>query len=148
VILVQHILDAARTRMAVLSREASVSDAAGILTNPAIPLVVVCDSEGIAVGVISRTDIIKAIAGARLDVFNMSAGALMTQSIFSCHVDQTLQGVWGSMNARSLRSAPILDDDGRPQGVLHARDLVRALIEEVEEEEELLRDYVLGIGYH
>jgi CBS domain-containing protein len=145
-VLVQHILDAARRRLVVLSQEASASDAAGILTNPTTPLVVVCDSVGIALGVISRTDIIKAIA-ARIDVFNTSAGALMTQSIFSCHIDQTLQRVWEIMNARSLKSAPILDAHGRPQGVVHARDLVHALLDEITAEEELLRDYVLGIGY-
>jgi hypothetical protein len=32
-------------------------------------------------------------------------------------------------------------------GVVHARDLARALLEEVTEEEALLRDYVLGVGY-
>jgi CBS domain-containing protein len=51
------------------------------------------------------------------------------------------------MNARSLRCVPILDDSGRPHGVVHARDLVCALLEEVKEEEALLRDYVLGVGY-
>jgi len=51
------------------------------------------------------------------------------------------------MNARSLRCVPILDDSGRPQGVVHARDLARALLDEVTEEEVLLRDYVLGVGY-
>ena len=58
-ILVQHILKDARQRLAVLSREASVFDAAGILADPATPLAVVCDDDGVAVGVISRTDIIK-----------------------------------------------------------------------------------------
>jgi CBS domain-containing protein len=42
---------------------------------------------------------------------------------------------------------PVIDDFGRPQGIVHARDLARALLEEVDEEELLLRDYVLGIGY-
>jgi CBS domain-containing protein len=51
------------------------------------------------------------------------------------------------MNARSVRSIPVLDDSGRPQGIVHARDLARTLLEEVDEEELLLRDYVLGIGY-
>ena len=146
-VLVQHILAAARGRLAVLSRQASVADAAGILVNPATPLVVVCDEDGIAVGVISRTDIVKVIAGARVDAFNTNLGAMMSASILSCHVDQTLQRVWEIMNARSFRCAPILDHDGRPQGVVHARDLAIALFDEVTHEEELLRDYVLGIGY-
>jgi CBS domain-containing protein len=146
-ILVQHILEDARRRLAVLSRETSVPDAAEILANPDTPLAVVCDSEGIAVGVVSRTDIVKALASARVDAHKMNTGAIMTSPMLSCHVGQELQGVWATMNARSLRCVPILDDSGRPQGVLHARDLARALLDEVTEEEGLLRDYVLGVGY-
>ena len=146
-VLVQHILDAARERLAVLNREASVADVARILANPTTPLVVVCDEGGIAVGVISRTDIVKVIAGARVDAFATNAGAIMSGSILSCHIDQTLQRVWEIMSARSFRCAPILDNDGRPQGVVHARDLASALLNEVTYEEALLRDYGLGIGY-
>jgi CBS domain-containing protein len=146
-ILVQHVLENARRRLAVLSQKALVSEAAEILTNPNTPLVVVCDSDGITVGVLSRTDIIKVLAGARVDAVKMNTGAIMTNPVLSCHVDQTLQRVWANMNARSLRCVPILDDSGRPHGVVHARDLVCALLEEVKEEEVLLRDYVLGVGY-
>ncbi len=146
-IFVQHILDDARRRLAVLSREASVSDAAEILTSPNIPLVVVCDGEGIAVGVVSRTDVLKALGRAKGDAFNTNAEAIMTKAFISCHVDQTLQSVWATLNARSLRCAPVLDDSRKPQGVVHARDIARALVDEVTSEELLLRDYVLGIGY-
>jgi CBS domain-containing protein len=145
--LVKHILDDARRRLAVLSREALVAEAAEILANPDTPLVVVCDGQGVAVGVISKADIMKALARARADAVKMNTGAIMTNSVLSCHVDQTLQRVWESMNARSLRSVPVLDDSGRPQGVVHARDLAHALLDEVNEEEVLLRDYVLGVGY-
>jgi CBS domain-containing protein len=146
-ILVQHILEDARRRLAVLSREASVCDAAEILANEATPLVVVCDSEGIAVGVVSRTDIVKVFSRARSDAFNTTAEAIMTKPLHSCHVDQTLQSVWATMGARSLRCTPVLDNSGRPQGVVHARDVARALLDEVTDEEVLLRDYVLGVGY-
>jgi len=71
----------------------------------------------------------------------------MATSVVSGHVDQPLQEVWTSMNGRSLRCAPILDKDGRPQGVVHARDIARALLDEESHEEELLRDYIMGIGY-
>jgi CBS domain-containing protein len=146
-ILVQHILEDARKRLAVLSLEALVCEAAGILANPDTPLVVVCDGQGIALGVVSKTDIMKALISEGVDAVNVSTGTVMTNSIFSCHADQALQRVWTSMNAKSLRCVPVLDDSGRPQGVVHARDLARALLDEVNEEELLLRDYVLGIGY-
>ena len=145
--LVKHILDAARGRLAVLSEKALVPDAAQILANPNTPLVVVCDKEGSAVGVVSRSDIIKLLASAGPAACHTNAGAIMTTHIVSCHIEQPLQEVWTVLNARSLRCAPILDEVGQPQGVVHGHDLVRALLDEEAHEEELLRDYVMGIGY-
>src|SRR5262249_6587009 len=145
VALVKHILEAARGRLAVLSETALVPDAAQILANPNTPLVVVCDKEGIAVGVMSRTDIIKLLASAGTAACVTNAGAIMTKRMVSFHLDQPLQEVWTVLSARSLRCAPILDTVGRPQGVVHGLDLVRALLDEETHEEELLRDYIMGI---
>jgi len=147
VTLVKHIVDTAGNRLAVLSREAMVPDAARILVNPATPLVVVCDRNGTAVGVMTRTDIIQLLACAVTDVLETNVGAIMTKSVVSCRMDQPLEQVWAMMSARHLRCAPILDAEGRPQGIVHARDVALALLSEETHEEELLRDYVMGVGY-
>ena len=146
-LLVKHILEAARRRLAVLSREASLFDAARILENRDTPLVVVCDGDGIAVGVISTSHVVKVLATAGVDALGLNAGAIMTKPVLSCHVDETLQQVWAVMNSQTLPCAPILDDDGRAQGVVHARDVAIALLDEVNYEELLLRNYVMGVGY-
>jgi CBS domain-containing protein len=146
-ILVKHILEAAQKRLVVLSLEASLFDAARILKNRDTPLVVVCDSDGIAVGVISSGHVLNALATAGVDAVGFNAGAIMTKPLLTCHVDEYLQEVWAVMNSRTLPCAPILDDDGRAQGVLHARDVAIALIDEVNYDEVLLRDYVMGVGY-
>jgi CBS domain-containing protein len=146
-VLVQHIMEDARGRLAILSQETAVSDAAEILSNPSTPLAVVCDSQGVAVGVVAGSDIVKVLARARAGAHQMNVGAIMTNPILSCRVDHPLQQVWETMSTRSLRSVPILDESGRPQGVVYARDLARAIFKEVTEEEALLRDYVMGVGY-
>ena len=145
--LVMHILEAARKRLAVLSREASLFDAARILANRDTPLIVVCDGDGIAVGVISTSHVINVLATTGVDALGLDAGAIMTKPLLSCHADENLQQVWAVMTARTLPCAPILDDDGRAQGVLHARDVAIALLDEVNYEELLLRNYVMGVGY-
>jgi CBS domain-containing protein len=146
-ILVKHILEAAQKRLALLRPEASLFDAARILANRDTPLVVVCDSTGIALGVISSSHVIKVLATAGVDALGFNAGAIMTEPVLSCHVHEALQQVWAVMNSRTLPCAPILDDDGRAQGVVHARDVAIALLDEVNHEEVLLRDYVMGVGY-
>src|SRR5215470_10066982 len=145
--LVKHMLEAAQKRLAVLNREASIFDAARILANRNTPLVVVCDSDGIAMGVVSSNHIINALATTGADAFGLTVGAIMTKPLLACHADDELQQVWTVMNSKILPCAPVLDDEQRAQGVLHARDVAMALLDEVNYDEVLLRDYVMGVGY-
>ena len=148
-ILVKHILEPARKRLAVLSEEASLFDVARILANQEThtPLAVVCNSDGIAVGVIAPIHIVNVLATAGGDALGFNAGAIMTKPALICHIDEALEQVWPIMSSRTLPCAPILDDDGRAQGVLYARDVAIALLNEVNYDEALLRDYVMGVGY-
>lgn len=147
-ILIQHILDDARKHLAVLSQTAPLTEAAKILANPATPLAIVCDDAGIVVGVVSRADIVKAFCRASSEVFKSSVASVMTRQVLSFQESETLQSVWAALSARrGLRCAPVLDSSGKPQGVVHARDIARALFDEVTNDEQLLRDYVLGVGY-
>jgi CBS domain-containing protein len=145
--LVLHILDDAQRRLAILKPGAPAIDAAVMLSNPKTPLVVVCDAAGIATGVVSRMDVVKLFGRSKDDAAFTPVAEIMTRTFVSCRENQTLQSVWKVMCGRALRSMPVLDENGRPRGALHARDLVRALLDEVTTEEMLLRDYVLGVGY-
>ena len=142
-----RIADCARRRLAVLNRDASIIDASRILANANTPLAVVCDAQGVAVGVLSRMDVVKVFSRAEDSPVATNAEAVMTRTFLSCRESQTLQDVWDALSTRGLRCAPLLDDVGRPVGIVHARELVRALLDEVSYEEMLLRDYVLGVGY-
>jgi CBS domain-containing protein len=145
--LIRQILEDARGRLAVLAEGASIADAAKILANPNTPLVIVCNDEGRALGVVSRTDVVKAFSRASEGALGTSVCSIMIESMFTCGLDQTLRSVWTELSARGLRCTPILDAAHKPQGIAHARDIARALLDDVTNEELLLRDYVLGIGY-
>ena len=145
--LVQHIIEDAQRRLVVLSLAAPIRDIAKALTNPETPLIVVCDASGVALGVVSSADIVNALSRDADGATKANAAALMTQPIHSCGARDSLQSIWSTMGAGSHRCIPVLDEAGRPHGVIHARDVARALLDEVTNEEILLRDYVLGIGY-
>ena len=51
------------------------------------------------------------------------------------------------MKERKSKNIPVVDQDSRPIGLLHARDILQVLLKESEDEESMLRDYVMGIGY-
>lgn len=144
---VQHIIEDAQRRLAVLRMDASIRDVAVMLANPVTPLVVVCDADGVALGVVSSADVVNALSRDSSEAVTATAAALMTRPIRSCAPNESLQAIWKDMGAGSVRCIPVLDERGRPLGIVHARDVARALLDEVTYEEILLRDYVLGIGY-
>jgi len=122
-------------------------DAAKLLREPDADLVVVCNADQRMVGVISKTDIVRQISQWRESELAAPASTVMTRTVVSFRPDDLLQDVWTAMKHRSLKNVPIMDQDSRPIGVLNARDVLEALLEEVEQEEMLLRDYVMRIGH-
>ncbi len=52
------------------------------------------------------------------------------------------------MKERGLKNIPVVGQDSRPIGVLNARDALEVLLQEVEYEELMLREYVMCVGYH
>jgi hypothetical protein len=51
------------------------------------------------------------------------------------------------MKARGVRNVPLFEGDSRPRCIVIARDALQALLTEAENEEVVLRDYVMGFGY-
>lgn len=52
------------------------------------------------------------------------------------------------MHTHGCAHVPVIDEALRPIGMLDARDALRALLTDERYEEALLRDYVMGVGYH
>jgi CBS domain-containing protein len=77
----------------------------------------------------------------------MAASLAMTRDVVVCRPGELLQDVWKRMKERKLKHIPVVDERSRPMGLLHARDVLEVLLEESEDEESILRDYVMGIGY-
>jgi len=57
-----------------------------------------------------------------------------------------LQDIWAMMKARGLQRIPVRRGQ-EPLGVIYARDALQCLLGEVENDEALLRDYVMDVGY-
>lgn len=144
---VESILPAASKRLITIRDEARLMDAAKLLREPGADLVVVCNADGSMAGVISKTDIVRQISLYRESEPGTAASTIMSRKVVSCRPGDLLHDVLTTMKEQRLKNVPILDQDSRPIGVLNARDALEALLEEVEREETLLRDYVMSIGH-
>jgi CBS domain-containing protein len=145
--LTEHILPKARERLATIGAAALVREAAELMSRPHTDLLVVCGEDGAMVGVLTKTDIVGRIGRCAGGACTARVDTIMTREVLSCRPADPLHGVWSAMRERGLQRVPILGQGGRPLGILYARDALQSLLAEVEDEEALLRDYVMNVGY-
>jgi CBS domain-containing protein len=147
-VFVERILPIALQRLITIPDDALLTDAAKLLSSAHISLVVVCNPDGVMVGVITKTDIVRQIAHCHGLSCTMSAAAAMTRTLTYCHPSDALQDVLSIIKEHGFVHIPIVEQDFRPVGVVNARDALQALLVEADDEGLLLRDYIMGIGYH
>jgi CBS domain-containing protein len=146
--LVERVLPAARDRLVTVGDDAPVVQAAALLSRPHTNLVVVCNFAGAMVGVISKTDIVKHISHCHGHACTISVSSVMTRDVVACRAKDWLHDVWSIMKTRIIQCIPVIEADLKPGGILCARDVLQALLTEVQDEGQLLRDYVMSVGYH
>lgn len=144
---VEQVLPQARERLATIGAAASVTEAAEVMSRPHTDLVVVCNDAGSMVGVITKTDIVTQIGRCGAGGCAARVDTIMAREVFSSRADELLQDVWTAMKTRGLQRIPVVDEDGKPIGILYSRDVLQSLLGEVKDEENLLRDYVMNVGY-
>ncbi len=145
--LVEQMLPTACKRLITIGDGAPLIDAAKHLREPRIDLVVVCSSDKVLAGVITKTDVVRQISLCQGSGCTTAASAVMTRTVILCRPDDPVRDVWSVMKERSMKNIPVVNHESRPIGVLNARDVLEVLLEEVEYEEVLLRDYVMCVGY-
>jgi CBS domain-containing protein len=146
--IVERILPAACERLITIGDDAPLIAAAALLSDLNRDLVVVRDSDGLLAGVITKSDVVRQISHCQGAGCMAAASDAMTRTVVYCRPGDLLRDVWLIMKDRRLRNIPVLDQGSRPIGVLSARDALETLLEEVEYEEVLLREYVMCVGYH
>ena len=144
--IVKAILPRALERLAVIEAEAPVKEAAALMSWPHTDLIVVCD-HGDMVGVLTKTDIVGQIGRCMGAGCTARVDSIMTRDVTYCRAHEMLLDVWSVMRKRGLQRVPILGEGRRPIGIIYAREALQALLSEAENEDELLRDYISGVGY-
>jgi CBS domain-containing protein len=144
---VERTLPIALQRLVTIRDDALLTDAAKLLDSAHISLVVVCNPDGVMVGIITKTDVVRQIAHCQGSRCTTAVAAVMTRDVTSCHPSDVLQDVLSIMKERGLVHIPIIDQDSRPAGVLNVRDALQVLLGDVEHEQTFIRDYIMGIGY-
>lgn len=143
---VEEVLETAREKLVTVAYDARLIEVAKLLTSRT-DLVIVCDSDGVLQGVVTKTDVVRQISVCQGASCECLASKVMTRDVALCRGADLLQDVAKVMKERHFKNIPVVDADNRPIGVLTARAVLRLLLGNAEIEEAHLIDYVKGIGY-
>ena len=132
-------------RLEVIDVDATVRAAALSLSKPGIGLVIVCRGNGAAAGVLSKSDLVRYLTNPMSS--SPPVSTLMSKAIVSCSHQDDVHMVWQTMAELDLQNIPVLDVGGKPVGILDIRDALKALFEQEEMQEQMLFNYVTGVGY-
>lgn len=144
---VEHMLSRARERRAMIGGGASVMEAADLMSKPHTDLVVVCGHGGAMIGVLTKTDIVRQMGQCGSVGCTATVNTIMTCDVVSCELNESLNDIWLMMKERGLQRIPVVDQRKKPIGIIYARDALQNLLGEVKDQEMLLRDYVMNVGY-
>ena len=144
--LVSSIDAVAGSRLVTIGADALLVDAAKLLSDTHISLVV-CDADGAMVGVITKTDIVQKLGRCEESACTIAVADVMSRDVTYCRPTDDLSSVLSMMAKRGFAHVPVIDEHSKPLGVIYARDALRALLADKKYEASLLRDYIMGIGY-
>lgn len=87
----------------------------------------VVEADGRLTGVVTDRDICIASATRRLLPERIAASQAMSTSVHACLPDDSIDDVMKTMSKYQIRRVPVVDANGRLQGVISMNDIVRAV---------------------
>jgi CBS domain-containing protein len=139
---VRHILHGKGREVVAITSQATLCDAAKLLTEKKIGALVVKDGGGALIGIISERDLVHAIAEGGAAAFGEQVGNHMTPQPETCTEADTVESVMEVMTRGRFRHVPVLDEQMRLCGMVSIGDVVKTRIAETVSEAAALRDYI------
>jgi CBS domain-containing protein len=140
--LVKHILYNKGRDVVAIGSNATLCDAAKLLTEMKIGALVVVDTTGRLIGIISERDLVQAMAKQGAAAFSDQVGNHMTPAPETCVETDTVESVMEVMTRGRFRHVPVLDDRLALCGMISIGDVVKTRIAETVSEAAALRDYI------
>ena len=137
---VSAILESKGSKVTTINPEATVAEAARLMTERDIGALVVCDKWGKVIGIISERDVARGAAREGGHVLDKPVSAVMVGSVLSCKPEDDVKHVMSIMTLRKVRHLPVMVGD-ELRGMVSIGDLVKNRLDEIEVEVGVLRDY-------
>ena len=126
-----------------ITADQSLHEASQLLAEHNIGAVVVVDSEGTPVGILSERDIVRALARLQADVVSHKVRDAMTKDIIIGFPEDDLSYVSNTMTDKHIRHLPIMEDQ-KLVGIISIGDVVKTQLAHFKSEAHWLHQYITG----
>ncbi len=138
---VEHILSEKGRQVVTIPPQASLMEAARVLSDKRIGAVVVSDAGHPDLGILSERDIARAVAADGPGALEQPVSRHMTGKVVTCTTRSAINDLMETMTNGKFRHVPIVED-GRLVGIVSIGDVVKYRVAEIESESRALRDYI------
>jgi len=142
---VSQILSAKGTDVHSISSTASVGDLAAELLARRVGALIVKDSSGALVGIVSERDVVRGLAR-DASLVATPVESIMTKDVVSVEPDFEVADLTRLMTDKRIRHIPVIDNQGTLVGLVSIGDVVKVRMDELETERAALVDYITQGG--
>ncbi len=143
---VQDLLHIAEQDLRIIGKSDGISEASDLLSTSRNRMIVVCAEDSTVSGVVTRGDVLRGIHRENATP-STRCDAVMSKQVKACTAKDSLDDVWSKMSTHNLNAMPIVDDAGKPVGVLSSKCVLVKLLSEARQQDKLMREYIDGMGY-
>jgi CBS domain-containing protein len=122
----------------------SVLDATRIMNEHKIGALVVTDGEGHVVGIFTERDVLRRIVAEQKDPGSTVVAVAMTSNVIVCEAGMSLEDCRQLMRNKRIRHLPVVDGQGKLQGMVSIGDLNAQLANNHEIQIKYLSEYIHG----
>jgi CBS domain-containing protein len=119
----------------------TMQDIATVLAERRIGAVIVTESDGKVLGILSERDIVRAMARQGASALDDPVSRHMTSRVVTTTEDATIPDTMEQMTAGRFRHLPVVADD-RLVGVVSIGDIVKWRLAEIVSEHQALKEYI------
>jgi len=141
---VSDILGTKGTHVITGHRDASVLEAANLLSETQVGVLVIVDDENRVIGTLSETDIVRGLGTVGRTFLDLPVHHVMSRRFLTCSRNDDIRDVTATITHARTRHLPVLDDNGLLAGIVSIGDVLKCRLDDTELEVRVLRDFYVA----
>jgi CBS domain-containing protein len=105
--------------------DAALNDVARLMWEHDLGSIPIVDADGRLSGIVTDRDVCMAAYTQGRPLSEIPVSSAMSSNVLCCHIDDVVETAEQLMREGQVRRLPVIDNDGRPIGVLAVNDLAR-----------------------